>query len=93
MEIDNVGPARPQSGLDKADIIHVEQVEAGLSRILATHRPHSLPSSRSRRTAESGTSFTARHGKQMTSAPGRSGSSSRRSDARGVDVIAAGYGS
>ncbi|WP_114243190.1 DUF3048 domain-containing protein [Streptomyces atratus] len=50
VQIDNVGPARPQSGLDKADIIYVEQVEAGLSRILATHRPHSLPSSRSRRT-------------------------------------------
>ncbi|MFF1647586.1 DUF3048 domain-containing protein [Streptomyces sp. NPDC058240] len=37
VKIDNVGPARPQTGLDKADIIYVEQVEAGLSRILAAY--------------------------------------------------------
>ncbi|MFE5093172.1 DUF3048 domain-containing protein [Streptomyces sp. NPDC056638] len=37
VEIDNAGPARPQTGLDKADIVYVEQVEAGLGRILAVH--------------------------------------------------------
>ncbi|WP_405709468.1 MULTISPECIES: DUF3048 domain-containing protein [unclassified Streptomyces] len=37
VKIDNVGPARPQTGLDKADIVYVEQVEAGLSRILAAY--------------------------------------------------------
>ena len=37
MKIDNVVPARPQTGLEKADIVYVEQVEAGLSRILAVY--------------------------------------------------------
>ncbi|MET7617329.1 DUF3048 domain-containing protein [Streptomyces sp. NPDC005408] len=37
VKIDNVGPARPQTGLDKADIVYAEQVEAGLSRILALY--------------------------------------------------------
>lgn len=37
VKIDNVAPARPQTGLDKADIVYVEQVEAGLSRILAVY--------------------------------------------------------
>ncbi|MCX4587254.1 DUF3048 domain-containing protein [Streptomyces sp. NBC_01481] len=35
VKIDNVAPARPPTGLDKADIVYVERVEAGLSRILA----------------------------------------------------------
>ncbi|MEU6874538.1 MULTISPECIES: DUF3048 domain-containing protein [unclassified Streptomyces] len=42
VKIDNVGPARPQTGLDKADIIYVEQVEAGLSRMMAVYSS-SLP--------------------------------------------------
>ncbi|WP_260988090.1 DUF3048 domain-containing protein [Streptomyces sp. CFMR 7] len=37
VKIDNVGPARPQTGLDRADIVYVEQVEAGLSRLLAVY--------------------------------------------------------
>lgn len=37
VKIDNVAPARPQTGLEKADIVYVEQVEAGLSRILAVY--------------------------------------------------------
>ncbi|MFJ7200604.1 MULTISPECIES: DUF3048 domain-containing protein [unclassified Streptomyces] len=43
VKVDNVGPARPQTGLDKADIVYVEQVEAGLSRILAAYSSR-LPS-------------------------------------------------
>ncbi|MFF1374775.1 DUF3048 domain-containing protein [Streptomyces sp. NPDC058308] len=35
VKIDNVGPARPQTGLDAADVVYVEQVEAGLSRLMA----------------------------------------------------------
>lgn len=35
VKIDNVRPARPQTGLDRADIVYVEPVEGGLSRILA----------------------------------------------------------
>jgi hypothetical protein len=35
VKIDNVGPARPQTGLSQADVVHVEPVEGGLSRILA----------------------------------------------------------
>ncbi|WFB11928.1 DUF3048 domain-containing protein [Streptomyces sp. LX-29] len=35
VKIDNAAPARPQTGLDRADIVYVEQVEAGLSRMLA----------------------------------------------------------
>ncbi|MFF8848203.1 DUF3048 domain-containing protein [Streptomyces sp. NPDC015127] len=35
VKVDNVGPARPHTGLQDADIVYVEQVEAGQSRILA----------------------------------------------------------
>ncbi|MFF2848660.1 DUF3048 domain-containing protein [Streptomyces sp. NPDC058001] len=35
VKIDNVGPARPQTGIDAADIVYAEQVEAGLSRLMA----------------------------------------------------------
>ncbi len=31
MKIDNAPEARPQSGLDAADVVYVEQVEGGLS--------------------------------------------------------------
>ncbi|MFD4694361.1 DUF3048 domain-containing protein [Streptomyces sp. NPDC058463] len=37
VKIDNVEAARPPTGLEKADIVYVEQVEAGLSRILAAY--------------------------------------------------------
>ncbi|NLU75969.1 DUF3048 domain-containing protein [Streptomyces sp. HNM0575] len=35
VKIDNVEAARPHTGLSKADIVYVEQVEAGLTRIMA----------------------------------------------------------
>jgi hypothetical protein len=35
VKIDNVRAARPQTGLERADIVYVEPVEGGLSRILA----------------------------------------------------------
>lgn len=35
VKIDNVRPARPPSGLTKADVVYVEPVEGGLSRLLA----------------------------------------------------------
>ncbi|KUJ65981.1 CchlO [Streptomyces albus subsp. albus] len=34
VKIDNVAAARPQTGVDRADIVYVEQVEGGLSRML-----------------------------------------------------------
>ena len=35
VKIDNVEAARPHTGLQKADIVYVEEVEAGLTRIMA----------------------------------------------------------
>jgi hypothetical protein len=35
VKIDNVGPARPHTGLGSADIVYAEQVEAGQSRLMA----------------------------------------------------------
>ncbi len=35
VKIDNVGAARPHTGLDRADLVYVEQVESGLTRLLA----------------------------------------------------------
>ena len=35
VKIDNVEAARPHTGLEKADIVYIEQVEAGLTRIMA----------------------------------------------------------
>ncbi|WP_086771162.1 DUF3048 domain-containing protein [Streptomyces bobili] len=37
VKIDNVRAARPQTGLDAADIVYVEQVEGGLSRLMAVY--------------------------------------------------------
>jgi DUF3048 family protein len=37
VKIDNVRAARPQSGLDAADVVYAEQVEGGLSRLLAVY--------------------------------------------------------
>nr|WP_189954945.1 DUF3048 domain-containing protein [Streptomyces alanosinicus] len=37
VKIDNVPVARPQSGLDAADVVYAEQVEGGLSRLLAVY--------------------------------------------------------
>lgn len=37
VKIDNVGPARPQTGIGRADIIYAEQVESGLSRLMAVY--------------------------------------------------------
>ncbi|MFE1233590.1 DUF3048 domain-containing protein [Streptomyces sp. NPDC058745] len=34
VKIDNVGPARPHTGLGAADLVYVEQVEAGQTRLL-----------------------------------------------------------
>ena len=55
VKIDNVPAARPASGLARADIIYVEQVEGGLSRILAvfsSHVPGSLGPVRSARESD-----------------------------------------
>ncbi|MFH9726194.1 DUF3048 domain-containing protein [Streptomyces sp. NPDC017254] len=35
VKIDNVGPARPHTGLGRADLVYVEQVEGGQTRLLA----------------------------------------------------------
>lgn len=35
VKIDNVAAARPQTGLDQADLVYAEQVEGGLSRLMA----------------------------------------------------------
>lgn len=37
VKIDNVNPARPQWGLSQADLVFVEEVEAGLTRIAAVY--------------------------------------------------------
>ncbi|MFF4587189.1 DUF3048 domain-containing protein [Streptomyces sp. NPDC001388] len=37
VKIDNADAARPQTGLDAADLVYVEQVEGGLSRLMAVY--------------------------------------------------------
>ncbi|WP_319282181.1 DUF3048 domain-containing protein [Streptomyces sp. FL07-04A] len=37
VKIDNAPAARPQTGLDAADVVYVEQVEGGLSRLMAVY--------------------------------------------------------
>lgn len=37
VKIDNVGAARPQTGLDRADVVYAERVEGGLSRLMAVY--------------------------------------------------------
>ena len=55
VKIDNVGPARPQAGLDAADVVFTEQVEGGLSRLMAlyaTRYPESVGPVRSARESD-----------------------------------------
>ncbi|MGY0019961.1 DUF3048 domain-containing protein [Streptomyces sp. cg35] len=40
VKIDNVGAARPQTGIEDADIVYAEQVEGGLSRLMAVFGSH-----------------------------------------------------
>ncbi|MET9254782.1 DUF3048 domain-containing protein [Streptomyces sp. NPDC003717] len=37
VKVDNVGAARPQTGLDAADVVYAEPVEGGLSRLMALY--------------------------------------------------------
>src|SRR3954466_7292312 len=37
VKIDNVPAARPQTGIDSADVVYAEQVEGGLSRLMAVY--------------------------------------------------------
>jgi hypothetical protein len=43
VKIDNLAPARPQTGLAGADIVYVLPVEGGLSRFLAVFSAHFPP--------------------------------------------------
>ena len=43
VKIDNLAPARPQTGLTAADIVYVLPVEGGLSRLLAVFSSHFPP--------------------------------------------------
>ena len=40
VKIDNTSPARPRIGLDRADVVYVEPVEGGLTRLLAVFSRH-----------------------------------------------------
>ncbi len=37
VKVDNVSPARPQTGLGQADLVYLEQVEGGLTRLMAVY--------------------------------------------------------
>ncbi|MFV0132632.1 DUF3048 domain-containing protein [Streptomyces sp. HMX87] len=55
VKVDNVRAARPQSGLDAADLVYVEPVEGGLSRLMAvyaTRLPDSVGPVRSARESD-----------------------------------------
>lgn len=55
VKIDNVGPARPQSGLAAADLVYVIEVEGGLSRFAAVYHstiPTEVGPVRSMRTSD-----------------------------------------
>ncbi|MFD2422345.1 DUF3048 domain-containing protein [Amycolatopsis pigmentata] len=56
-KIDNVAEARPQTGLSSADVVYVEPVEGGLTRLLAVYfgsRPDVLGPVRSARSSDIG---------------------------------------
>ncbi|MTE21694.1 DUF3048 domain-containing protein [Streptomyces sp. TRM43335] len=44
VKVDNVPAARPPTGLERADIVYVEQVEAGLTRLVAVYSSDLPPS-------------------------------------------------
>ncbi|MFF9757486.1 DUF3048 domain-containing protein [Streptomyces sp. DH-12] len=55
VKIDNAPAARPPTGLDEADVVYVEQVEGGLSRLMAvyaTRLPESVGPVRSARESD-----------------------------------------
>jgi hypothetical protein len=44
VKIDNVDPARPQSGVNDADLVYEELVEGGNTRLFAVYQSHDSPS-------------------------------------------------
>jgi hypothetical protein len=55
VKIDNTGPARPQVGLESADVVYVEQVEGGQTRLVAvfaSRRPRRVEPVRSVRNSD-----------------------------------------
>jgi Protein of unknown function (DUF3048) C-terminal domain/Protein of unknown function (DUF3048) N-terminal domain len=55
VKIDDTGPGRPQRNIDQADIVYIEAVEGGLTRLAAifgTHKPGSVGYVRSTRPSD-----------------------------------------
>lgn len=64
VKIDNVGAARPQTGLDSADVVYDAEVEGGLSRLAAVFQssyPSSVGPVRSGRLTDAGVSDDLGH--------------------------------
>jgi Protein of unknown function (DUF3048) N-terminal domain/Protein of unknown function (DUF3048) C-terminal domain len=74
VKIDNVADARPQVGLNAADVIYVEQAEGGLTRLLAvyaSYKPRTVAPVRSVRNADP--ELLAQYGKIVLAFSGGAG--------------------
>lgn len=87
-KIDNVAPARPQTGVGAADVVYVEQVEGGLTRIAAVYcadPPPVVGPVRSARFTDLG--VLAQYGRPALAFSGAA--STLLTDLRSADIIAA----
>jgi hypothetical protein len=86
VKIDNTSPARPRIGVDKADVVYVEPVEGGLTRLLAVFsrtQPKEVGPVRSGR--ESDVDLVANYGKVALAFSGSSSYTARILD-KGAQV-------
>jgi Protein of unknown function (DUF3048) N-terminal domain/Protein of unknown function (DUF3048) C-terminal domain len=74
VKVDNVADARPQVGLNAADVIYIEQAEGGLTRLVAvfaTHKPRTVAPVRSVRNSDP--ELLAQYGKIVLAFSGGAG--------------------
>jgi hypothetical protein len=75
VKIDDVAAARPQLGVDLADIVYIEEVEAGLTRLIAVYDTHKPVVGPVRSVRASDVELLAQYGPILVAASGGGGDS------------------
>ena len=75
VKIDDTAPGRPQAGIDKADIVYVEQAEGGLSRLVAVFATHKPTAGAVRSVRTSDPELLSQYGRIVLAASGGGGDS------------------
>jgi Protein of unknown function (DUF3048) N-terminal domain/Protein of unknown function (DUF3048) C-terminal domain len=83
-KIDDTAPGRPQVGIDRADIVYIEEAEGGLSRLAAVFGTHKPVVGYVRSTRPSDPELFLQYGKITEAASGGGGDSLPKLDHSGI---------